>query len=274
MGPCGGSSSISSRLRDCCNFLNMTDIWWPPITCHFYGDSPSRMQTVDLLRACPGHFDLRLENEGWGIRFQQRGWYTFAPAAWNRPTNCHSSPLQPGHRLLQEASLNYPSPSLVSVLGPGLCLKADQRNKKTALCEGQWPIAWMGGSRKYWDWTDKENLIRLWRAQIIFPRWLSGKESSCNTGDLGLIPGMGRSPGEGNGNLLQDSCLDNPRGREAWRATVHRVSKSQTKLSGWTHTSPLKSLDFRIFCTAQRIWPIFYNNFKWSIIYKKIKSWN
>ena len=51
-----------------------------------------------------------------------------------------------------------------------------------------------------------------------------GKESACNAGDLGLIPGSGRSPGEGNGNpLLQYSCLENPMDRVAWQATVHGV---------------------------------------------------
>ena len=48
--------------------------------------------------------------------------------------------------------------------------------------------------------------------------------------DMGLIPGLGRSPGEGHGNPLQYSCLENPMDRGAWRATVHRVSKSQTQL--------------------------------------------
>ena len=47
-----------------------------------------------------------------------------------------------------------------------------------------------------------------------------GKESACNAGDLGLIPGEGRSPGEGHGNLLQYSCLGNPTDRGAWRATA------------------------------------------------------
>ena len=58
-----------------------------------------------------------------------------------------------------------------------------------------------------------------------------GKESACNAGDLGSIPGSGRSPGEGNGNPLQYSCPENPMDRGAWRATVHRVAKSQTRLS-------------------------------------------
>ena len=50
-------------------------------------------------------------------------------------------------------------------------------------------------------------------------------------GDMGSIPGWGRFPGEGHGNLLQYSCLENPRDREAWRATVHGVAKSWTRLS-------------------------------------------
>ena len=61
--------------------------------------------------------------------------------------------------------------------------------------------------------------------------WLSGKESACNSGDVGLIPGSGRSPGEGNGNLLQYSCLGNPMDRGAWRPTVHGVAESRTRLS-------------------------------------------
>ena len=63
---------------------------------------------------------------------------------------------------------------------------------------------------------------------------LSGKESACNagdTGDVGSIPGLGRSPREGNGNPLQYSCLENPMDRGAWRTKVHGVAKSQTKLS-------------------------------------------
>ena len=57
-----------------------------------------------------------------------------------------------------------------------------------------------------------------------------GKEFSCNAGDLGLIPGSGRSPGEGHGNPLQYSCLENPMERGACWAIVHRVAQSQTGL--------------------------------------------
>ena len=57
------------------------------------------------------------------------------------------------------------------------------------------------------------------------------KESAHNAGDPGLIPGWGRSPGEGNGNPLQYSCLENPMGRGAWWATVHGIAQSWTRLS-------------------------------------------
>ena len=60
--------------------------------------------------------------------------------------------------------------------------------------------------------------------------WLSGKEPACNAGDMGSIPGSGRSPGAGHGNSLQYSCLENPMDRGAWQAMVHRVAKSWTCL--------------------------------------------
>ena len=60
------------------------------------------------------------------------------------------------------------------------------------------------------------------------------KESACNAGDLGSIPGSGRSPGEGNGNPLQYSCLENPMGGGASWVMVHGVAKSQTRLSDFT----------------------------------------
>ena len=58
-----------------------------------------------------------------------------------------------------------------------------------------------------------------------------GEESACKVGNLGLTPGSGRSPERGHGNPLQYSCLENPRGRGAWRATVHGVAKSWTRLN-------------------------------------------
>ena len=70
----------------------------------------------------------------------------------------------------------------------------------------------------------------------MLPRWFSGKESAYNAGDIGSIPGSGRSPGEGNGNPLQYSCLGNPMDRGAWEAIVHGVTKSQAWPGDWART--------------------------------------
>ena len=67
-----------------------------------------------------------------------------------------------------------------------------------------------------------------------FPGGSEVKASAANAGDPDSIPGSGRFPGEGNGNPLQYSCLENPMDRGAWRARVHRVAKSQTRLSDFT----------------------------------------
>ena len=64
-----------------------------------------------------------------------------------------------------------------------------------------------------------------------FPGGSDGKESACNAGDLGLIPGLGRSPGEGNGNPLQYSCLEMPWTEEPGKLQYHGVTKRQTRLS-------------------------------------------
>ena len=68
------------------------------------------------------------------------------------------------------------------------------------------------------------------------------KASARDAEDLGLTPGLGRSPGEGNGNLLQYSCLENSMDGEAWWATVHGVAKSQTRLSDFTHLIRFKNV--------------------------------
>ena len=64
-----------------------------------------------------------------------------------------------------------------------------------------------------------------------FPGGSEVKAPACKAGDLGSTPGSGRSPGEGNGNPFQYSCLEDSIDREAWRATVHGVAESQTELS-------------------------------------------
>ena len=119
----------------------------------------------------------------------------------------------------------------------------------------QWTWVWANfGS---WWWTGKPGMLwsmglqRVGRNWVTELNWWKGtlayaiasvlewfipggsddKESACNAGDLGLIPGLGRSPGGRHGNLLQYSCLQNPMDRGAYSATVHGVTKSWTWLN-------------------------------------------
>ena len=75
------------------------------------------------------------------------------------------------------------------------------------------------------------------RAYAGFPGGSMVKNPPANAGDTSLISGLGSSPGGGNGNPLQYSCLENPMDRGAWWATVHGFAKSQTQLSTYTHSS-------------------------------------
>ena len=85
----------------------------------------------------------------------------------------------------------------------------------------------------------------LWKAMP------DSKASAYNAGDPSSIPGSGRSPGEGNSNPLQYSCLENPVDRGAWRATVHGTAKSRTRLSNFTFTFFLEG---KLFHRARRPW--------------------
>ena len=78
-----------------------------------------------------------------------------------------------------------------------------------------------------------KNLNKIWIIESLcdFPGGSDGKASAYSVGDLGSIPGWGRSPGEGNGNPLQYSCLENSMDGGAWWATPHGVAKSRTRLS-------------------------------------------
>ena len=81
---------------------------------------------------------------------------------------------------------------------------------------------------------DECNCAVVWAFFRDFPGGSDGKASVYNVGDPGSVLGLGRSPGEGNGNPLQYSCLEKPMDREAWYATVHGIAKSQTRLSNFT----------------------------------------
>ena len=83
---------------------------------------------------------------------------------------------------------------------------------------------------KYWSFSFSIIPSKEWTSLVT----QMGKVSVCNAGDPGLIPGLGRSPGEGNGSPLQYSCLENPMDGGAWWATVHGVAKNWTQLSDFT----------------------------------------
>ena len=78
---------------------------------------------------------------------------------------------------------------------------------------------------------------------MAFPGGSDGKESACSVGDPDLITGSGRSPGEGNGNPLQYSSLENPMDRGAWWAAVHGVTEGRTRLSDFTFTFHFHALE-------------------------------
>ena len=81
------------------------------------------------------------------------------------------------------------------------------------------------------EWSTKETDFSYLLCDFgRVPGGSDGKVSPCNAGELGSIPGSGRSPGEGNGNPIQYSCLENPMDGEAWRARVHGVAKSRSRL--------------------------------------------
>ena len=97
-------------------------------------------------------------------------------------------------------------------------------------------------SHFYWTMTST-----LW-----VPMSLSDKESTCNAGDMGLIPRSGRFSGKGNGNPLQCSCLENPMERGAWQVTVHAVAKSGPRLNTHTHDfHPAEATGFAVGWTSR-----------------------
>ena len=96
-----------------------------------------------------------------------------------------------------------------------------------------------------WCYLSKSFCVKL---ELGFPGGSEVKSSTCNAGDLSSIPG--RSPGGGNGNPLQYCCLGNPMDGGAWRATVHGVTKSWTRLSNFTFTLPGGSVVKNSTCNA------------------------
>ena len=115
--------------------------------------------------------------------------------------------------------MSYPE-SLNAQIQTGSCQGLEEGG------DGEWLLTGVGVL-----FSGIESVLELGRRG--FPDGSDGKESACNVGNLVSIPGSGRSSGEGSGNPLQNSCLENPMGG-AWQATVHGVAKSCTRLSDFT----------------------------------------
>ena len=96
---------------------------------------------------------------------------------------------------------------------------------------GAWWAAVCGVAQSRTRLKQPSSSSRSSKVVMGFPGSSDGKESACNVGDLRSMPGLGRPPGEGNGNPLQYSCLQKSMDRGAWRATVRGVAKSQIPLS-------------------------------------------
>ena len=109
-------------------------------------------------------------------------------------------------------------------------------------------VSWIAGGFFTTVPPGKLFYLQYWIWKFLSPGGLLVKKTPANAGDagaVGLIPGSGRSPGVGNGNPLQYSCLENSVDRGAWQATVHRATKSQTQLSWcWVDSASERRLKF------------------------------
>ena len=109
--------------------------------------------------------------------------------------------------------------------------------------------AWVDGTEKFSEFFYFSLTSKLITTEASPSVGSAGKEPTCNAGDTGdadLISESGRSPGEGNSNTLQYSCLKNPMNREGWWATVQRLAKNWTQLSNSAHTHGVSNLSITL----------------------------
>ena len=107
----------------------------------------------------------------------------------------------------------------------------------------------------------------------LLPWWLRQWRIFLQCSRPGFDPGLGRSPGEGNGNPLQYSCLENSTDREAWPATVREVTKSQIRLSN-SHCFSYIKLTFRVYLVIRLPLTMLYLQNKSFLLLKKKRLWN
>ena len=157
----------------------------------------------------------------WFMGLQSRTWQSDWTEDYSRMKSAYSKNFWPKH--YQHTPINYHNDhpyegkKKCPLFKPG-----SQQNSVTAI----WTKAARYQATRVSPTPASQSLLKsleLANPKPVYrlPSWLSGKESACQAGDLGLIPGLGRFHGEGNGNSLQYSCLENPTDRRAWRAIVH-----------------------------------------------------
>ena len=119
------------------------------------------------------------------------------------------------------------------------------RNQVALIVNKKCDMQYFGATSKIIEWSWSVSKARNSTSdqsmpipQIGFPCSSNGKESACNAGDPGLIPGSGRSSGEGNENPLHCSCLENPMDRGAWWSPVCGIAGSRTRLNNLQYYSP------------------------------------
>ena len=146
---------------------------------------------------------------------------------WARPAPTSPPQPLPGHQYLLEAPGGHPgsSPTPLSCLHP----TSESWVHNLSLPQDEWLKQQKFHGFKFCN-------------QGMGPWWLHGKESMCQS--TGSVPGSGISPGEGNGNPFQYSCLGNPMDRGAWWVTVHGVAKSRTRLHDFTFTFTFGDIGF------------------------------
>ena len=154
--------------------------------------------------------------QGWPSDWLERFSYWCGSNGTDRCKRSQSRALRDSHTLFQQALLfqtaDFLSPSVSQdVVEPSTRLQWTQK---------------VGGNEAYF------------KPPKGFPHTSVSKEPVCNVGDLGLIPGSGRSSGEGNGNPLQYSCLENPMDRGAWQVTVHGAARVRHNLATQPPPSP------------------------------------
>ena len=170
--------------------------------------------------------------------FQEKGIACVVSVPQSLPPLGTQLPQRPGFQL-RDTHFFLSGPCFPPLHNSSPCLASVQLELPVKKCKSLHPaVLYTGGLPPHsppppalCPWSFPRPDVRLLKLHAGFPGGSDSKGSACKSGDLGSIPGLGRSPGGGHGDPLQCSCLEHLMDREASRATVHGVAKSQTQLS-------------------------------------------